>query len=428
MDTNRINTTHVSQGINLTAYLLMITKRYFAHYKGLPSACWQRIGLEFVNDMAGGVCFFLSLYFVDVLHINIAVAGLIISSYGLGTAIGGITGGKLSDKISPSVVSIISLFIKAIVFLALIQLNTVPFLIMAEFLLGMTTYTFIVSNRVWVLNSCKNHEPIKLKTISMLYAASNLGAGISAIMVSILSNFGFHTIFFLSSLFLLIAAIILCVQEKKKVIMRDGYKRTSLDIVHPKEEYTRQKNNKKSIWLVLACLFSIGLIVAQLGTTYSIYITATYPKLGVNAVSILFALNTFFIVFFQVPIINHFSKYNKINMVGVGAFLTGCGMFILSYAFIFPLAILSVLIYTIGEMIFFTMAQLVIYQQSGGKKKGQSLGLFQTTYALSVIVGPTLGGYVYYHTGGYVLWHLSGLIGLSCLILCCAAKKYNISA
>jgi len=395
------------------------------HEFGLPSACWQRICIAFINAMAGGVCFFLSLYFVEVMHIDITMAGLIISSYGVGMAIGGIMGGKLSDKISPSIVSISCLFIQAVAFLALIKLNTVPLLMAAEFILGLASYAFITSNKVWVLNNCKDHENIKLKTLSMLYAGSNLGIGMSAVMVSLLSHYGFPFIFFLSSSFLLLAAVMLVFQERKQVILENEDEKISIETALPKVD-AESNSNKKTLWLILICLFSIGLIIAQLSTTYSIYIIEAFPKLGLNAVSIVFILNSFLIVFFQTPIVNYFNNYNKILMVGIGAFLMGCGMSILSFAFVFPIAIFSVVVYTMGEMIFFSMAQLVVYQQGSEKKKGQSLGLFQSTYALSVIVGPTLGGYVYDSLGGNMLWYLSGLIGLSCLMACSVYKKYNI--
>ena len=56
-------------------------------------------------------------------------------------------------------------------------------------------------------------------------------------------------------------------------------------------------------------------------------------------------------------------------MIGYGAFLMGFGMFMLNFSFVFYLAIIACVIYTMGEMSFFSVAQLVCYQEGGAQKK-----------------------------------------------------------
>ncbi len=67
-----------------TSFFLLLIKRYFSSYAGLSKLCWQGIGIGFVEATLSGVCFFLSIYFVNTLHLSIAIAGVIISFYGLG--------------------------------------------------------------------------------------------------------------------------------------------------------------------------------------------------------------------------------------------------------------------------------------------------------------------------------------------------------
>ena len=119
------------------------------------------------------------------------------------------------------------------------------------------------------------------------------------------------------------------------------------------------------------------------------------------------------------------SDSNKVWMVGVGAFLIGVGMGLLSIATVFSMAVFSCIIYTFGEMIFFSMAQFVCYQRGAEKKKGQSLGAYRMVYATSRFIGPMAGGFIYQHLGGQVLWSLSGAIGVICLGVCWVYKKYD---
>ena len=57
-------------------------KKYISNYRGISQHCWQGIFLTFINDASACIIFFLSLYFVNSLSINISASGTIISSYG----------------------------------------------------------------------------------------------------------------------------------------------------------------------------------------------------------------------------------------------------------------------------------------------------------------------------------------------------------
>ncbi|WP_404809670.1 MFS transporter [Legionella longbeachae] len=69
-------------------------------------------------------------------------------------------------------------------------------------------------------------------------------------------------------------------------------------------------------------------------------------------------------------------------------------------------------------MLFISTAQLLCYELSSNQKKGQSLGLFQTAFAVSNVIGPTLGGIIYQNWGGNLLWYCSMFIGTMCFLLC----------
>jgi MFS family permease len=176
--------------------------------------------------------------------------------------------------------------------------------------------------------------------------------------------------------------------------------------------------NKKSVYVGLMSVLLIGAVVAQFGSTYAVHIRNAFPELAVSGVSILFAVNAFFVVIFSVPLGNALKEHNKVLMVGVGALLIGAGMAMLSISSFFMMAVLACLIYTTGEIIFFSMVQLVCYQGGKKNKKGRSLGMYRTTYALSRVVGPTAGGFIYLHFSGNVLWYLCGVAGCLCFAGC----------
>jgi len=403
--------------------LLFVVKKYFANYAGLPAGCWQGIGLNAIESTLGGICFFLSLYFINDLHLSVITAGFLISIYGLGRMCGGLIGGSLADKISPLLVSISSLLVQAICFFILKDLHTINLLIIDLFLVGLTAYAFIAANNFWILNQCNNQEETRLKVLSMIYSGSNLGIGLSALFVSILSRFGFAFIFTFVSILLFVSAIyaFFCTQ-KEKIPLTSSMSFLKPDIT--KNDQSQIKSNVYLIFFVLGCLFFVGLIIAQIGSMYPVHMHDAFPALGMDAISFPLALNSTLIIIFQTPLVNYFNQHNKISMIGVGAFLIGLGMFMLDFSSLFLIALFACIIYTVGEMLFFSIAQMISYQKSPQNKKGFFLGLFRTVYAMSLFAGPALGGVVYHQFGSTILWLCCGVVGFIVLVGCTYLKRF----
>ena len=398
----------------LHVILYTIFKKYIENYSELPKACWQGIFFTLLESFAMGSCFFLSVYFVNILHIPVTMAGIMISFYGIGTVVGGLISGKLCDRITPKTISLINLLLQVLSFLLLANLHSISLLTITLLILGISIFGFLTSNDVWVLNQCKNQSDLRLKTINISRAALNLGFGISGMMIGVIAGKVFQDIFYLSSFVIFLAALYLLLQTKESNSTENNIKQEKIN----SQFALIKKMDKKILILILSCLFFVGLIIAQLSTTYPIYVQHAFPQMGIKSASILFSLNTILIVFFQAPLVNYVKKYNQIILVGVGAFLMGFGMLMLCFSFIFIISILSCIIWTIGEMLFMSMTRLICYEKGITKKKGQSLGLYQTIYASSKIVGPVLGGFIYHYFSGNMIWYLSAVIGWICLVSC----------
>src|SRR4029079_19563361 len=142
-----------------------LAKKYCSHYSSLPKECGQSVFLTFIEASATGIYFFLTLYFVNVLHINIDTAGFLISSYGIGTILGGYISGRLSDLFSGKIVSTLSLTTQALAFFLLTKLENQISLMINMFVIGFCTYSFMTSNYLWMLKQCQDKAEIRLKSI-----------------------------------------------------------------------------------------------------------------------------------------------------------------------------------------------------------------------------------------------------------------------
>ena len=402
-------------------------KSYLSQYSGISSSCWQRIFISFLFSITRGLFFFLSLYFVRDLHVNIATAGLAVSCYGMGAALGSFVGGKLSDLFSSSKVGIISLLLNALILFVLANVSHTNMLMVVSFLWAAFAYSFLTANHVWVLERTQLNESERLKVLNVLYAAANLGIFVSAGIVGFSDLYGFQVIFVGSGIVLMIITMWLIYKNQKDKMCktsRDAY------IHHINDTHEKQANpnsgNAKVFWISIVCLFFISLIVTMKSTVYTIYLHGAFPQFSVKGVSFIFALNPLLVVLLQTPLVNWFRCHNKMWVMGFGGLLMGVGMIILPFSLWFSFAILSAVIYTLGEMIFTVINELAIYQSCKIGRKGQALGVFRLVYALSMIAGPSLSGYLYYQFGSNAVWYISFFIGLLFFMLCYTCRHYYL--
>ncbi len=403
----------------MTSYILSACKLYLTNYTGLSKSCWQGIIVCIINSILCGMFYFLSIYFVNTLHLSIATSGIIISSYGIGAIFGGFIGGKLSDDFSPKQVQTLALFAQAIGYFTLIKLKSPIFLVLNTFFLGLSSYLFITANYLFVLSQTSSEENMRLRSINLLSMGSNLGLGLSAILIGFFAKYGFENLFYITgSLFFLTFCSAIRIKDSST---------SPKNVENASPSANNPTINSFIIRVVLICVFLTGLAIAQLSSTYSLYLQSAFPAMGLKSVSILFTLNSLLIVLFEAPFVGLFNQQNKILMTGIGSLLIGSGLLLLSFSTIFLAAILSCIIYTIGEMIFFSMAQLICYQKSLRTKKGKSMGLYRMVYAASQIMGPATGSLIYSQLGGNAVWYFCGVVGMICITICIYAPSIYLA-
>ncbi|VVC75194.1 hypothetical protein AQUSIP_04810 [Aquicella siphonis] len=246
--------------------------------------------------------------------------------------------------------------------------------------------------------------------MNLMETASNLGLGLAAVIISVFLDHDLRLLAVFSSILLAGAAMLLLFFPPS--LSSSPRARVSS---HDSSLSSHASSMRLTLLTVFCSLFFVGLIISQLGSTYSLFVHHAFPHYHLGGFGWLFALNTFLVVLLQTPLACHLRRYPPVLIMGAGAFLLGSGMFTLIFALHFSLVILACLLYTTGEMLFFSVAQLICYEQAPADKKGLVLGGYRLVYAVSRILGPAAGSYLYEGFGAACLWFVCGLIGTVCL-------------
>lgn len=409
--------------ISNTEYLSSQFKNWLSGYARLPKSTWHGISISFFVAILAGISHFLSLYLTNEKNFSVAESGLFMGLFGFGTICGGYVGGKLSDYYSAAKISVYGLVLQGTAFYFLTLVKTKILIMLILFLLGLGAYSFITANYLYVLNTCAHDESFRIKAINLLSVAYNFGFGISAIIISFFAVYGF-TPLFIGATFSLYFIAFYCGFFSTHTIPPSSSK----DKQEPKTavSFLKIKNisDIKLVYALLLCVFIGGMIMSQMNSTYPLYIQEILPDFYVSALSTLFAINTFMVVFLQTPIIDATNKINTLRLIFLGMLFLGGGMALLCINTTFSIAIFAFVIHTIGEILVFSLTQLICYEKVHPHHKGHILGIYRMVLASSRMIGPVIGAFIYQYWGGQILWSLCFLIGTFICIPLYACKKY----
>lgn len=390
-----------------------ITNHYINNYQGMPSYLWGGFISSLIVSLVIGVNYFLSLYFTMQYHMSVEHVGIIMSIYGLGTIVGGILGGRLSDSLHPRTVAVLGLLIQVVGYFLLIYISSFACLAVVLLMNGIGSYSFVTANYTWVLSCCTPEQ--RYQALSILDVTSNAGLGLSGVLIGFLTIEDFPKLFVVGTGIMILMAVYIC------------FFRTDKQMVAGSDEQSLAANGKfnlKIMTFTLFCVFCAGFMISQDNSTYPIYLRDLFPSMEMNSFGILFSINTFMVVLLQTSVTRLFQNDNKIILAGAGVFLIGAGFIILLLAKIFFIAVLGMIVTTVGEMIFFPTVQYVCYECGSSTTKGASIGSYRAVYATSRFIGPATGAYIYQRIGGESLWVLCCIMGAGCLMLSIIIWQY----
>lgn len=333
---------------------------------------------------ATALIFFLPYYLVSALQFSLLQAGLLISCYGLGIFMAILLIPYLNLQYVPRKIILFALFSNCIALSPLLYAKTALLLSFSLTLLGFAGYLFKNSHPHLLLQQTESHSQAKI--LQQSYITSNIGLGLAMLIIAIFAINDFKALF--------ITAIVLNALPLF-FLPRDSNKPRPLSsTVHT-----------KLALFPLVLLFLGGLILSQLTATYGIYLYLQYPHVGLTTMAISMLVNVLIVSWLQKPILAVFNQGSKMFYGGCGALLMGLGCYIVSLAHIFSLVILSVMIVSLGEIFFISSLYHLCKR------------FFQGTLAISLIVGASLGGYLYQFFGANILWQSCAYIGIACFAL-----------
>jgi MFS family permease len=111
------------------------------------------------------------------------------------------------------------------------------------------------------------------------------------------------------------------------------------------------------------------------------------------------------IVLFEMVLVHGLQARDPVRVVGVGAVFTciGFGLLPLGQGFAFVAG--TVLVWTVGEMLSFSVASAAIANRANDANRGRYLGYYTLVFAVALVLAPLTGTWVYERLGYAALWY-----------------------
>lgn len=391
-------------------------------YKGLkdlPHDMWALFFTSLINRSGTMVIPFLALYLTQKIGVTPTEAGTALLVYGAAAFIAAPLTGKLSDKIGSLKVMKFALFGSGVLFFVFSFITNYNWILAATFVLAAVNESFRPANLSFITEIVTPSQRRMAFALNRL--AINAGMSIGPVIGGFLTLIDYHYLFYANAV-ASIAAGIYFSSVKWSSLSSENIKEANEQ--KPKVRFAIL-NDKYFLFFLFAVIPANLVFFQHLGALplYIVkdlgYTTAAFGLFG--------SINTVLIIIAEVPLNNlmNATPYKKSLMIGALLAGIGFGSFAISTTSI-PLVI-SIIVFTFGEMIFFPTGTAYISEISPSDRRGEYMGYYQMTFSFAFSAGPWLGTFVYENYGSLILWSGALVFGLISTALMFFIKDKNLS-
>ncbi|MBO9129045.1 MFS transporter [Bacillus sp. 165] len=351
---------------------------------------------------------FLAIYLTSTKGVSPAMTGMIIAVSALVGVFSSFIGGSLSDQYGRKRIMLSSIGVWIFVFIGFAFADRIVWFFVLNALNGICRSFFEPTSRALLSDITKQEN--KLLIFNLRYAAINAGVAVGPLIGLQLGSAKSTMPFLIAAGVNLVYMLSLLLQFKKYEIGET--------IAAPKTRVSLKQSlqilGKDTVFL----LALIGIILgnagySQFSSTLSQYF-ANAPAFhdGVQLFSHILVLNAVTVLIVQYPVTRVGKKYSALVSIMLGIFIVSLGLLGFGMLQSVPLLFACAILFTIGEVLMFSMSDLFIDQIALPHLKGTYFGAMGFA-GFGGVIGPWLGGMLLdaygYGSGSVVFSYLAFL-------------------
>ncbi len=368
--------------------------------RGLPTTYWFLLFGMLLNRLGSFVLPLFAIYLTAQHGFTLSAVGITTALYGIGSVVGTFVGGTLADRFGRRRSMLLALLLGAGAMVLFGQLQTQRSIFVGAFFLGALGDLYRPAANAAMADLVPPER--RMAAFTLQYWAINLGFALSALLGGFLAKNHFALLFIGDAVTTLLFAAVVFVKIPET--RGQHHERPAWS-----DTFAPLKDRPFLVFIVLTSMVTV--VFAQHLTTLPY--AFTLKGLSAQDYGVAMSVNGFLIVLLQ-PFFGSWSaRFSQTKMLSLASALTGVGFGLIAWAnTLLPLS-LTVVVWTVGEMIFAPVNATVVANMSPESMRGRYQGAFGATWAFSAVTAPLLGTLAMQHFGSQALWFACFLLGLS---------------
>ncbi len=382
---------------------------YRNSFHGLTRDMWLLSLVTFINRAGTMVIPFMTVYLTQELQFSKWQAGLVMSFFGVGSILGTMAGGKLSDRHGYYPVMFWSLFATGFMFLLLMFMHSFWSISITIFFLSIIGEAFRPANTSSV--AAYSVPETRTRSISLLRLAVNLGFSIGPALGGFLAHsMGYDWLFLADGITCIGAALLFRFMLKPRAAGTPGSKPV---VERPAVVASPYRDVPYLVFAAMIMLWAVAFM--QFFSVIPVYFKEHF-LLNEGQIGALLALNGLLIALFEMPFVYSLEgRYNHLGLIrwGIVAVAVAYLLFLAPTNWVM-LAVVAVIVITLGEMLAMPFASSFSMNRSNDFNRGQYMAVYSLSYSVAHVAAPLVGMNVADHFGYGALWILLAVLcGLS---------------
>lgn len=369
-----------------------------ALYASLPRTYWVLwVGL-FINRAGTFVMPFLALYLTQGRGLSVAAAGAIVSVYGLGATVASPLGGWLADHIGRRATMAGALSLGGLGMIALGFARDLAVIVPLTFVVALLGEAYRPAMQAAVADLVPQKD--RVHAFSVLYWVINLGFSVGLLLAGLLATKSFLWLFLGDGLSSLAFAFVVwrLVPETRPAVASHAEHAPARGLL---QGFLAPYRDGPFLAFVLLSVLVL-LVFMQ-------HIAAVPLEMSSRSVSpawlgFLLALNGIVIVLVQPFLAPRLGRFDRSGVLAVGAVLVGAGFFLNALASGPALFALSVIVWTVGEILVLPTGNAVVADVALPSMRGRYQGAYGLSFGLAGFGAPLIGTAVLQRWGSLALW------------------------
>jgi MFS family permease len=365
----------------------------------VPRILWVLFGGLFINRFGDFVSVFLVLYLISR-GSTPGQAGAAASLYGLGSLAASLVGGYCADHLGRRSTMLLSAFSSAVIVLLLAQVMLLSLIIPLVALAGLAAGLYRPASAALIADLIPPGERVRVYALSRF--SINLGSSLGPALAGLLAGRSFLLIFLGDALTSIIFGLLI-------LMVLPADLPAHLKRRFSEKSFFKSLSRDSLLLLFLPAFLMAGVVYFQNQSSLALQVHAA----GLSPIlyGMLLSLNGFIVVLLELPISTVTQRLPAAPVIAVGILLIGLGFGLLALASTLPLLIVSVVLWTLGEIVLSPVAAAYMADLAPPHLRGRYQGIWGLTWGSGLILGPLLGALVF-SWSPRALWLACAALGL----------------